>query len=84
MERQSKINQKEYRYYILASTIYGTKVVESGWEYKEDAHDQKNELAEDGIKSRIYSKSAIYKMGINVNDNKFWGNAYRQEENNSK
>ena len=79
MGRQARINQRDYRHYVLAITDSGARVVESGWEYKEDAQDQVNELKEDGIYSRIYTKTGLCRMGIDVNDNTVWGNAYRQK-----
>lgn len=43
------IDRNEYRFYI----VLGNGLIESGWEYREDAMDRKRELHDDGIVSYV-------------------------------
>ena len=40
-----KYNNPDYRYYVVHTENYK---IHSGWEYKDDAHDQLNELSDEG------------------------------------
>jgi L-rhamnose mutarotase len=62
-----KMNQKDYKFYLLNKT--GTKI-RSGWEYKEDAQDAKEDDPDSG---KIMTKSTCMKMNIDPDKNENWG-----------
>lgn len=61
-----KINQRGYKFYM----VIGNKI-ESGWDYKEDALDHKNDLPDPKV-GRILSKTYLKSQGIDPDDNASW------------
>jgi len=70
INEMKKINQKGYQFYLLNKK---TNKIDTGWEYKEDANDAKNEKSnpEDFI---VYSKQYLISKNLNPDDNKSWLN----------
>lgn len=64
-----KINQKDYAFYVVAKGK-----IESGWEYEDDAKDQKKENMADSLKAgaKIVKKGGLKALGIDPDDNAHW------------
>lgn len=70
---EEKINQSDYKYYIVNTK---TRKIQSGWEYKEDADDNLKELIEFGQKDMsVHSKKSIKSLDIDPDDNSNWGSS---------
>lgn len=67
IEARGKMNQKDYKFYVLNKK---SNKIRSGWEYKEDAEDAKKEDSEAG---KILTAQGCKNIGIDVNDNSVWG-----------
>jgi hypothetical protein len=72
-----KFNNPDYKFYVV-----GNGVIHSGWEYLEDAKDDKNEISENGIKTKILQKVGLKNICLNPDDNSDWGNVYNQKGGN--
>ncbi len=67
-----KINQPDYKYYILN---FKTKKIITGWEYIEDAKDALQEIIEyGGNEFLIKSKKVLLSEGVDPDDNSNWSN----------
>lgn len=62
-----KMNQKDYKFYCVNKE--GTKI-RSGWEYKEDAQDAKEE---DDQVGKILTAMGLKKLELDPNNDKHWG-----------
>lgn len=62
------IDQKDYEFYV----VLDDGSIESGWEYKEDAKDRQDELKEDGIKSKIYTRRFLENSDRNPDEDDNW------------
>lgn len=59
------IDRNEYNFYV----VLNDGSIESGWEFKEDATDRKNELAEDSVLCKVLSRRSL---GDKPLDNANW------------
>ena len=67
-----KNNDKDYKFY----TVVKDKI-EGGWEYKDDAKDNIDEMKEEGIRGKILSITGLERKGIDPNDDKNWTSGSR-------
>tara|TARA_R110000824_G_scaffold397559_2_gene600558 strand:- start:606 stop:887 length:282 start_codon:yes stop_codon:yes gene_type:complete len=67
-----KNNDKDYKFY----TVVKDKI-EGGWEYKDDAKDNIDEMKEEGIRGKILSITGLERKGIDPNDDKNWTSGAR-------
>lgn len=68
-----KINQKDYKFYVLHSDENGMSHLETGWEYRSDAKDFADERqALPGHKYHIFTKSYLKSIGIDPDNNDSW------------
>jgi len=67
LSRSKKINNPDYKYYLLNQA--GTRI-RSGWEYLEDAKDAKKDDTESG---KILQLRGLKALGIDPNDDSVWG-----------
>jgi hypothetical protein len=67
-----KNNDKDYKFY----TVVKDKI-EGGWEYKDDAKDNIDEMKEEGIRGKILSITGLKSKGIDPNDDKNWTSGSR-------
>lgn len=74
----SKVNNPDYKFYCMVDDM-----IESGWEYKEDAFDQKAELEDTGFKGKVkvLTKQGLKKFNLDPDNDNDWGNPYRKNEN---
>ncbi len=66
LSRSAKINNKDYKYYLLNKE--GTRI-RSGWEYLEDAKDAKKDDPESG---KILQRKGLKDLGIDPDVDDFW------------
>jgi hypothetical protein len=85
-----KYNQKDYKFYVVITggKDAGKKAVgkiESGWEYKEDAHDQVKEIkSADRITSKVFTAQGLKNKGLNPDNDKDWIQGPMMEASNAK
>jgi hypothetical protein len=73
-----KTNQPDYKFYVVGKNKKDENKIESGWEYKEDAQDQINELKETGITGvKVLQVTGLKKLGLDPDNDSDWGNLYR-------
>ena len=70
-----RINENDYKYYVV---IDGK--IESGWEYREDAKEQLDNI--DG--GKVYTGKYLMGKGLDVNDNGNWIGSSAAESNQKK
>ncbi len=58
-----KNDQKGYEFYVVVN-----QKIESGWEYKDDANDQKKEVAN----SKVFTRKTLVSQGLDPADNNKW------------
>ena len=67
---EEKINQSDYKYYVVNPK---TNKILTGWEYKEDADDNAKEQMDYGKKDiAVFSKKTVKNLGIDVDNNNSW------------
>jgi len=71
---EAKYNQKDYKFYVVVDGK-----IESGWEYKEDAKEQLDELP-NGKKGRVYAKSFLKRISLDANSDLHWHTAASMKE----
>lgn len=74
-----KINDPEYKFYVVEKLSDNSFKIVSGWEYLEDAKDNLNDTIEGdpSLKSKfkVYAKVTLRsKLNLNPDDNKSWSN----------
>lgn len=74
MERMSSgaNDNPEYQWYVVIRTRADTNKIESGWEYREDANDQKREFKGSGISVGVYSRRYLRQIGLDPVDPGSW------------
>jgi len=71
------MNDKEYKYYV----ILPDGKIESGWEYKEDAEDQKENLPDKFIKTaKIIKLKGLKTKNIDPDNDKNWAGNIMKED----
>jgi hypothetical protein len=71
VKAEEKINQPDYKYYVVNSK---TNKIRTGWEYKEDADDAAKEEINYGQKDiAIFAKKTLKSMNIDPELNENWG-----------
>jgi hypothetical protein len=68
--RRGKINQKDYKFYVVNPK---TMKIHGGYEYREDAKDLADEHAEMGHKMKVLTKRALVSKGSDPDNNDSWG-----------
>jgi hypothetical protein len=68
-QRYAKFNRRDYKFYVVVGGM-----IDSGWEYREDANDAKRDLP-DPRAGKVFTKSGLRTQGINPDDNAFWTTA---------
>ena len=58
------IDRNEYNFYV----VLNDGSIESGWEFKEDATDRKNELAEDSVSCKVLSRRSLGEKPLDDNN----------------
>lgn len=67
---EEKINQSDYKYYLVNLE---TKKIQTGWEYKEDAEDALKEAVSFGQKDVVVNtKKSLINQGLNPDENESW------------
>lgn len=67
-----KYNQSGYKHYVVGTGAKGFPVIESGWEFKEDANDQLLELPEKLLPATVLGARAVRGRGLNPNADADW------------
>lgn len=77
-EYKGKLNDPEYKYYVCQIFDDGTLNIVEGFEYENDAKDNKKEHLENHADANIKVLSKRYLVGkkINPDDNKIWSDAF--------
>ena len=70
-EEEESYNQPDYQFYVVVKTKSGIEI-ESGWEYKEDAMDQIENLPIEYDASKVLTAMTLANKGIDVNDDSNW------------
>lgn len=67
-----KINNDDYKWYVITIDDDNTKKILSGWEYKEDAEDFKDEHINYFENMKIFPKSFIKSRGFDPDNDQNW------------
>lgn len=62
----------EYISYLVVKDKDGNDKIESGWEFREDAKDRQNELKEDGISTKMFSRRYLKSINLDPSDDSNW------------
>jgi hypothetical protein len=69
MKRTSKINQRDYKFWVVVDGK-----IESGWEFREDAKDQLENIPSGWYlgKAKVLAKAGLRQLGLDPDDDNAW------------